>query len=474
MDYQYNHFDLTQISSTDDVFTTLRAHGCECAVIKRLAKNNNDKNQVYIHKSIGVFNSMFSLKFNDRDESSSVSKRASKPGKKIPEAVFTKFSWVANDSSLHEVKSCKAILYAQYPETRLSGFQTIQNEMPRSMSIEFTKIKGIPARYLAIGATKTGDAVAMMIVGPSVQFEDEFNELENAVSSGIIKSSALGKADNRTQDLIVLLKDRVAGQTLLGCRLDKEGNTIPFTGTQVCGYTLEHALDIKPNADKNGDIFGIELKAISQKKVTLFTPEPDGGLYKESFPDFMKKYGYLKGVDEYRFTGIHRANTRNEKSGLTLKILFLNKGKAKDEYFEAEYDPSESIDKQSRNLRVSLVDDDGFEAATWSFERLLNSWGVKHNETVYYPVKKIVNKNPNDIDKGYKFLVEFDSKALWCQKTEISKLFNAIYDGTIILDPAPKYVESNPKLNKRRSQWRINDIYRDSVKLYDEVELIEL
>lgn len=474
MDLTLNHLDLDDVQSIDDVFTRLRAHQCESLVLKKLSKNNNDKNQVYIHKSISIFNSIFDLKFKERDESSSVTKRASKPGKRIPEAVFTHFSWLSTDNTLHTVKACRAILYSQYPETRLSGFQTIENEMPRSMSVEYTKLANIPDRYLVIGATRSGEAIAMMIVGPSEQFSNDFLQLENAVSSGVIKSASLGKADDRTNDLKSLLLENISGKTLRGCRLDKDGNTIPFTGTQVCGYTLEHALGIKPNADKEGDIFGIELKAISQKKVTLFTPEPDGGLYQQSFPEFMKKYGYVKGEDEYRFTGIHRANIRNEKSKLTLKILYLEKGKSKDEFILSDYDPNRSIDAQSRNLRVALVDDEGLEAAVWSFERLLNSWGVKHNETVYYPVKKLTNDNLSQIEQGYKFLVEFDTKAIWCQRTQVSRLFNSIYDGTIILDPAPKYVESNPKLNKRRSQWRINDIYRDATKLYDEVELVDL
>lgn len=474
MDYELNHLDYTGLKTAEEAFNVLKDHGCEQAVIKKLSKNNNDKNQVYIHKSISVFNSMFALEFNERDESASVTKRASKPGKRIPEALFKNFSWVSKDLSLHKVKGCKAILYAQYPETRLSAFQTENNEMPRSMSVEYTKKEDLPNRFLLIGATKEGSAVAMMILAPSEQFLEDFVELQNAVSSGVIKFIDLGKSDNRTEQLKQLLTEKVSRKSLLGCRLDRDGNTIPFTGTQVCGYTLEHALDIRPNADKDGDIFGIELKAISQKKVTLFTPEPDGGLYKESFPKFMKTYGYLKGTDEYRFTGIHRANIKNEKSNLTLKILYLEKGKSKDTFVLMEYSPDRSIDVQARELRVSLVDENGFEAATWSFERMLNSWGVKHNETVYYPVKKVLNENKQELEDGYKYRVEFDSKALWCQKTQISMLFNAIHDGTVILDPAPKYVEGNPKLNKRRSQWRINDIYRDSNKLYESINLIEL
>lgn len=473
MKYDLNHLDIVGLGSVNDAFHKLKSHNCETAIIKKLSKNNNDKNQVYIHKDISVFNSMFDLEFSERDESTSITKSTSKPGERIPEAIFKSFSWVSNDGSLHKVVGCKAILYAQYPETRLSRFQTEVREMPHSMSVEYTKQPELQNRFLFIGATKSGEAIALMVVDPSERFCKEYDELPSAVTSGVIKLTNLGRSDDRTEKLQNELEKKVLGKTLTGCRLNKEGQKIPFTGTQVCGYTLEAALDIVPNADKDGDLFGIELKAISQKKVTLFTPEPDAGFYKTDFTGFMKKYGYLNGEDEYRFTGIHRCNIPNEKSGLVLKILCMSKDSKTKTFFESEYDPNKDINSQAKNLRISLVDKEGYEAATWSFERMLNSWGVKHNETVYVPVKKIANPNSMEVEEGYKFSVEFDNKVLWCKRTEISRLFNAIHDGTIILDPAPKYVEKNPKLNKRRSQWRLNDIYRDSVKLYEEVQLLE-
>ncbi|MFD2271452.1 MvaI/BcnI family restriction endonuclease [Undibacterium arcticum] len=116
-----------------------------------------------------------------------------------------------------------------------------------------------------------------------------------------------------------LLAD-VVGRPLRGCRLDVYGTTLPFSGTQVCGYTLEHALGIVPNSAMDGDIYGIELKTHTQLKVTLFTPEPDMGLYARNFKEFMEQYGYRDADGDYRLTGIHRSRERCAKSGLTLRV----------------------------------------------------------------------------------------------------------------------------------------------------------
>ncbi len=49
-----------------------------------------------------------------------------------------------------------------------------------------------------------------------------------------------------------------------------------------------------------------------------------------------------------------------------------------------------------------------------------------------------------------------------------------VYNGTLFLDPAPKFCPDNPKLNKRRSQWRVNDIGEAAKDLYNDVRMISL
>ena len=467
MNYEFNHLDIFNAPSIDYISEILRSKSCHLALIKKIPPNANDKNQVYFHSDFSLLNAYFDLNISERGLSKSTTKRSSKPGKAIPQAAFNQFYWCDNRQNLHQAKNCKAIVYAQYPESRLSGFLTQSNEMPRTMSIDYVKRPDRLDRYLVLGARTDGAAVALMLVAPSGTFVSEFKALDYSLNSTICKVVHFSDiSQTNSAKLEAILRHKVAGKTLTGCRYDKSGTTIPFTGTQVHGYTLEHACGITPNSDKNGDIFGIELKCFTRKKLTLFTPEPDGGLYNESFKDFMTKYGYLKD-NCYRFTGLHRANIQNCKTGLTLKIYWWDRIN-KDEFIKKAYDPEILLAKQMRELDVVLEDDMGNIAASWSLERLMGCWGAKHNEVVYVPAFKTDNSNVTELEKGYKFQISFSENVLWCRNTTAERLLQAIDSGLVYLDPAPKYSKDDPSLNKRRSQWRVNDIYKAAPYLYDE------
>ncbi|MFH0257700.1 MvaI/BcnI family restriction endonuclease [Vibrio rumoiensis] len=126
------------------------------------------------------------------------------------------------------------------------------------------------------------------------------------------------------------------------------------------------------------------------------------------------------------------------------------------------------------DMEVVLEDKHGNIAASWSIERLMNCWGAKHNEVVYVPADKLDNKDEQEVNEGYKYKIKFSDVVLWCKQTTVENLVKAIHSGTIYLDPAPKYCPTNLKNNKRRSQWRINDIYKAADELYSDCELIDL
>jgi hypothetical protein len=270
-----------------------------------------------------------------------------------------------------------------------------------------------------------------------------------------------------------------------GCRLDSSGVTIPFTGTQVCGYTLEHALGLASNSAKDGDIYGIELKTHTQPKVTLFTPEPDFGLYVTSFESFIRKYGYEASPGEWRVTGVHRAGKRCAATRLTLRVreyrvnpATVGVGKQPDWHRDEQnervpfpYDPSTSLTGKLDAVEVVLQDDDGAIAAGWSLERLMNNWGVKHNEAVYISALKHPTTDEASIALGYGYEITFSPRVTWCRGTSAERLLSAIDSGVIFLDPAPKFVEGDAGKNKRRSQWRVNDINTAFGALYDRIEV---
>lgn len=467
----YNVLDHVGVKTVGDLTALMAGQCCERVLIKKLGKNNNDKQQVYFHHDASLLNSVFDMTFATRESSQSSKRGGAVAGKKILSAVFNDFHWLGTDGSLHQVAECKGVLYAQYPEVRLSGFKASTGLMPRSMSIDFVRNNPAVERYLALGATAEGRTIAMMLAEPDAAFSEEFLQLPLAENSTICRFIEIQQLSGSAK-LKAMLIERIGGKTVKGCRLDADGITLPFTGTQVHGYTLEHELGIKTNADKSGDIFGIELKCFSGKKLTLFTPEPDGGLYAESFEAFMIKYGYEKET-VYRFTGLHRVGGVSERSGLILGVV-CRPASSRQLMPLTEYDPDIPLSRQLDSLQVVLTDKEGNLAASWSSERLLNNWGVKHQEAVYVPAKVFRNDNPVEFGAGFTKKVIFGDSVLWCRKTSLERMINAIVTGIIFLDPAPKLDPDNPRNNKRRSQWRVNNIYRDSALLYEMVSEVKI
>lgn len=445
-------------SSLDEIAALLITHGVHEALIKPLSKNHNDKNQIYSGRDFTPLYPTFDVDFSMRGASSSGKKSGKTRGKAIPEAVFRDFVWL--DASGREVRArdVKMIIYAQYPETRLSGFSTVENTMPDAMSVGFTKLHPTMPRYLVMGRRGSGAVVAVMITDPSQQFISDVDALPAATGSRVWKHLRLRAT--APQRLVAMLAS-AAGRPLPGRRLDARGQTLPFNGTQVCGYTLEHELGIIPNSNKNGDFEGIELKTHTQAKVTLFTPEPDMGVYASDFAKFMTTFGYQDGEGHYRLTGIHRVGIRCDKSGLTLKVMNHNRA----EPLTASADD---------DVHLGLFDDGDVLTAGWSLERLLNCWNSKHNEAVYIPATKTGCTDPDLLGQGYRHMIEFSEDVMWCRETSAEQLFDAVYNGTLFLDPAPKYCPANPKLNKRRSQWRVNDIREAAKDLYSDVRRISL
>lgn len=437
--------------------TLLKAHGVTEALIKPLTRNHNDKNQIYSGRDFAPLYPMFDVEFSFRGSSTSAKKAGQTQGSSIPEAVFRDFVWVDERGREVRARDVRMIIYAQYPETRLSGFSAIDNTMPASLSVDFTRAHPDVPRYLVLGRRGLGAVVALMVAAPPPGFMDGVAALPNASGSRVWKHLRLRAT---APERLVALLAGAAGRQLPGRRLDAAGATLPFNGTQVCGYTLEHELGIIPNSGKNGDFEGIELKTHTQKKVTLFTPEPDMGLYAD-FARFMTTYGYRDSEGHWRLTGIHRVGVRCDKSGLTLRVMNHVRGTS----LAASAD---------NGVHLGLFDDEGNLAAGWSLDRMLNCWSSKHNEAVYIPATKTRCADPGLLALGFGHTVEFGDKVLWCRETSAERLFEALYNGTLFLDPAPKYCPENVRLNKRRSQWRVNDIAEAAQDLYNDVRTISL
>ena len=457
-----------KVASLEDIFSKLQNFNVEKALFKKLPKNANDKQQLYFAKDFSLLHEMFALTLNERTNSSSTTKRNSDKNAKITEALFDTFYWVENSGRKVLGKNVKAIIYPQYPEARLSGFTTVENTMPRCMSINH--VKSYPNRLLVLGANKNGDCFAFIFDDVSeLLFKEIKDKLQLFGRSTVCRFALL---DSGYSDKLKQLLAQYVNKPLKGCRFNKKGDTVPFNGTQVCGYTLENALGILPNANMNGDIYGIELKAHTAPKVTLFTPEPDFGLYSDDFNKFMKTYGYLDSNGDLRLTGYHVAGKKNNKSNLTLRVV--EKEDEDGEIIYNNYNPTTDLTSKMHKIEIILFDEANNIAAGWSIGRLMNCWGVKHNEAVYVEAKKDINPNATESKYGYKYIVTYSQKVIWCKGTSAENLLSAINTGLIFLDPAPKLHHSNPSENKRRSQWRVNNINKAVHLLYGDVKTVDV
>jgi hypothetical protein len=447
--------------SVEEIAALLASLGADLALLKLLPKNANDKNQIYLASDFGVLYDLFDLTLAERGPSVSVAKGAPAAGGRIPEASFNSFAWRKRNGALIEARRVKAIIYPQYPEARLSGLQTIENTMPQALSVAYTKANPNALRLLVLARLPRGKCVGIVYLDLSPSLESELAQLPGFERARACKRMVIDQGNSAKLEAKLAA---VLGTSVRGCRLDAYGRSRPFSGTQVCGYTLEHELGIVPNSGMDGDLYGIELKTHTQLKVTLFTPEPDGGHYVRDFSGFMKKYGYLDGDGDLRLTGIHRANIQCTKSGLTLRLREHHFVDGKLTWFA--YDPETPLTGKMDGVDVALIGGEGEVAASWSLERLMNCWGAKHNEVVYIQANKILNPNMVEAAAGYEHIVSFEKTVMWCRETSAEKLLAAIGDGTIFLDPAPKLHASDPSKNKRRSQWRVNDITTAARTLY--------
>lgn len=452
-------------STVAEIAGMLSAHGVEVALLKVLPKNANDKNQIYIASDFGVLYDLFDMTLAERGESASETKSRSESGTRIPEAVFNSFAWIRRDRTLVRGKRVKAIIYPQYPEARLSGLQTIENSMPQSLSVGYTKENPDARRLLVLGRLPGGKCVGAVYIDITPGLEQEIAALPGFERARACKRLLIDQGNSSKLEARLA---SVLGRSVRGCRLDAFGRSLPFSGTQVCGYTLEHQLGIIPNSGMDGDLYGIELKTHTQVKVTLFTPEPDGGHYVRDFAGFMNKYGYRDDDGDLRLTGIHRASIECAKSKLTLRVLEHRVVDGK--VIDFAYDPSTPLTGKLDAVDVALIDQENEIAASWSLERLMNCWGAKHNEVVYIRAAKVANSNLDEVALGHEHVVSFDPHVMWCRNTSAERLLSAINDGTIFLDPAPKLHATDPSKNKRRAQWRVNDITKAAKVLYSEVE----
>lgn len=422
---------------------------CETVYVKRLVKNNNSKQQIYVAQGDTQILNVFPL----NDFKAVLNNNA----KKETFHATCNFFWLDDEGYKYLAPNAKFILYPKYPEVRFSGF--IQGCKNAPSEILNTPVDG---RFLFFGVSKNSEIFGYVTKADS-EIANEFSILKNIPMIGILYSLAIQAQkiiiDTKGQ-LIQKLKE-IYFKGWIDSKQLKPGFIIAACNESRCGgLTLEAELGIIQNGRSEPDYLGWEIKQfgvrklhlINSSRITLMTPEPDGGLYKDKGGiDFVRKYGYVspKNIERMDFTGYHKCNKIQNKSGLTLSIDgydFLNN----------------KID--NANGGIYLSDKNGNIAASWSFSKMLSHWNRKHAKATYVP--SLLNTIPN---RQY----QYSNKIIMGEGTDFSFFIDSVASGKIFYDPGIHIdnIFKNTTL-KPRSQFRISSKYIN--ELYSSIEIVDL
>jgi hypothetical protein len=416
--------------SLDQLQQMMSAAGVKRLLLKYLAPNDNSKNQPYVSKGeLQAFNILpageFYIDVSDK-------------GRSIIKASFP-LDWLQTDGRTLSAPNAKLIFYPQYPEVRLSGFLEGAKGAPNHLLN--TREAG---RLLFLGVT--GDRrVVGWAAGPDSRLAKQISALTDLETEGVFRVVPLFGTEVDDDERMFAELRRIHELDWVDSKRMKSGVVVPYMSLNGIGYTLEAELGISNNGKAEPDIFGWEVKAAQSpnfsniprsKKMTLLTPEPDGGEYTGmSLGDFIRRFGYSdkRGrADRMNFGGSYRVGKKAQATGLTTIL-----------------DGFDTKDLKITNPGGSLyvVHDDGTVVMSWSFPKLLSHWNKKHAKAVYVPGERRLVPST---------FYRFGPKVFLGEGTGFELLLNSLAQGLAYYDPGIKLenMSSNPS-TKPRSQFRI-------------------
>ena len=314
-------------------------------------------------------------------------------------------------------------------------------------------------RLLFFSVTKNGKILGY-VADPTSLISIEFAQQKTITDHGVFKVIELPQVINNRANLISeLIRIHQLGW-VKSKSLTKNGLVL-CSSSQCGGSTLEAELGIIRNGFAEPDFLGWEVKNfgvtnlnnLNSKAITLFTPEPTGGLYKsEGAEFFLRNYGYAdkNGVeDRINFGGIYKINNRVNLTNLEMKLIGFD---------------VESGKIRNTSGRIALVDIKGNETASWSFASMLLHWNKKHNQACYVP-----SLSEKTTERQYKY----GSKIILGTGTDFQLFLAQMANGNVYYDPAIKMenASTKPKV-KRRSQFRIKS--QNLANLYKVNEVLDI
>lgn len=428
----------------------MRAHGATRIVAKKLAPNDNSKNQIYLGGDFSALNIIphGEIYTDGNDVAGSKRDRAK---------ARVRFWWIG-DGFKAEAPDANLILYPKYPEVRLSGFLRGSQGAPNDIMTSRE-----PGRVLILGTTPDGEVLGFA-AGPShaIAREVAAGRWEDL---GVFEDLPVGPGASMSakQTLLAALKNIYRRAWIASQKLSADGTKRPYAARNGGGYTLEAELGITPNGYSEPDYLGWEVKQYGVKDftgflpkgpVTLMTPEPTGGLYQQKgVTAFVRKYGYADksgAADRLNIGGIYVAGgAPHHDTGLRAVL--------------------EGFDAHSGKITdfaggICLIDRADNYAARWPFKSMLQHWNRKHSQAAYIP--SIFQTPPPEY--------AFGPRILLCEQTDFTLFLKAFASGVVYYDPAIKleYASTSQPATKRRSQFRVK--HSNITQMYYRHEVVDL
>ena len=444
--------EATVFSSYADLASAMRSAGATQLYAKRLAANDNSKNQIYLGGSFLALNVIPHGSIWQDPRSVAGSKR-----QRLKAAVS--FRWLTQGGP-QPAPHAQLILYPKYPEVRLSGLLLGCPGAPRRLIASRD-----PGRVLFFGTTAKG-VVLGYAVGADDPVAKEMDAMPDCEALGVFQRLPWVGWTSRAEERVALLAklaEVASAGWIASKKLDSNGEPQPYRAMNGGGFTLEAELGVMPNSVAGPDLHGWEVKQYGvqdfvsyrpKSSVTLFTPQPTAGEYVDAgVRDFVNKYGYpdQRGrPDRRNFGGLYVVG----KKAHTLTGLRL----ALDGYDE---EAGKIVDVDGGIVLLNKI---GEVAAKWGFVGLMEHWKRKHERAVYVP--SLVRRRP----PAYRYA----SRVELHQHTEFGLFLRAMARGKVVYDPAVKMEHAswaNPKI-KHRSQFRVK--HGDLGALYELSEIVDV
>jgi MvaI/BcnI restriction endonuclease family len=430
---------------------------CQKIYVKKLAANDNSKNQVYFGGSFDILNILPASEVTTDFD-----------GKRKRESFKSKldFYWLDEEANSFKASHSQLILYPDYPEIRFSGFLLGCKNAPSDLMNSRTE-----NRVLFIGVSNDRKIYGY-VVSPDSEIANEFLKIKNVETHGVF--SVLTVLNNKIErdskgKLLKELKRIHQLGWINSKRLTPDLEIISCENSNCGGFTLEAELNIPSNARSDPDYLGWEVKnfrvnnfeKINSTIITLMDHSPSHGFFNENGAEaFIRKYGYndKRGREaRMNFGGTHKYGIIHKLTSLKLII----------EGFDAEH--SKIINPDGY---VALIDKNENIAASWSFTSFIKHWNRKHANACYVPSKI----NTDHLVKTLKRQYSYGHNVIMGSYTDVTLLLKQIYLGKTYFDPGIKLelaVEGErTKSTKVRSLFRIKSGNLSS--LYKENEIIDL